>query len=135
MYYDYGGGRLSTSINRTMQYQRHTYRIGRIDSSNTNKLGVMVDGVLTASTNVSNTSYENLPYLVGNPTYSGTSVVGSAKSTIRVYSVKIYEDYGATLVGDYIPVIKDDGTTITLYDKISGNYATPFGTLVAGNPI
>jgi len=137
MFFDYGGGRLSTSINSTTQNERHTYGAGHISgSSNQNVVGVKLDGVVKNTTNVT-TRVEGLPYLVGGTvTYSGHSasdvkVNNSQTDVIKLYSIKIYKDYGDTLVGDYIPVINSDNV-VTLYDKVSGNYATPYGTLIAG---
>lgn len=137
MFLDYGGARLSTSINSTTQNQRHTYGAGHISgSSNPNVVGVKLDGVVQNTTNAT-TRVEGLPYLVGcGVTYSGHSAsdvkVNNSKSEVaKIYSVKIYTDYGDTLVGDYIPVINSDDV-VTLYDKVSGNYATPYGTLIAG---
>lgn len=136
MFLDYGGGRLSTTINSNIQKARHTYGAGFISgSSYTNKLGVKIDGNITATKNTTVT-VENLPYLVGCIEYSGHTASDvkygdENNDAARIYSVKIYKDYGDTLVGDYIPVI-DLNNVVTLYDKISGNYATPFGTLLAG---
>lgn len=137
MFLDYGGARLSTSIDSTTQNQRHTYGAGHISgSSYQNVVGVKLDGVVKTTTNAT-TRVEGLPYLVGcGVTYSGHSAsdvkVNNSKSeVVKIYSVKIYTDYGDTLVGDYIPVINSDDV-VTLYDKVSGNYATPYGTLIAG---
>lgn len=137
MFLDYGGGRLSTSINSTTQNERHTYGAGHISgSSNQNVVGVKLDGVVKSTTNAT-TRVEGLPYLVGcGVRYNGHSasnvyVVTNEINIVKLYSVKIYKDYGDTLVGDYIPVINSDNV-VTLYDKVSGNYATPYGTLIAG---
>ena len=98
-------------------------------------VGVKLDGVVKGTTNAT-TRVEGLPYLVGGGViYTGHSASDvsfvSTNDVIKLYSVKIYKDYGDTLVGDYIPVINSNGV-VTLYDKVSGNYATPYGTLIAG---
>ena len=136
LYLDYGGARLSTNINNTTQREKHTYGAGHISGSSYPTLvGVTIDGVVNNTTNAT-VSIEGLPYLVGDLEYSGHSAsdVSTNKGNLaimKIYSVKIYTDYGDTLVGDYIPVINSDNV-VTLYDKVSGNYATPYGTLIAG---
>ena len=137
MFLDYGSGRLSTSIDSTTQNQRHTYGAGHISgSSYQNVVGVKLDGVVKNTINAT-TRVEGLPYLVGcGLRYTGHSasdvnVLTNEIDVVKLYSVKIYKDYGDTLVGDYIPVINSDDV-VTLYDKVSGNYATPYGTLIAG---
>ena len=140
MFLDYGGSRLSSSINSTVQSSRHVYGVGHISGSSYPTLvGIKVDGETSASTNAT-TTVENLPYLVGSLNYSAHTAdavkfVDSSSDCTRLWSVKVYDDCGDTLVGDYIPVIKNSDNTITLYDKISGNYATPFGKLKAGDKL
>lgn len=140
MFLDYGGGRLNTNIDSTTQNQRHTYGAGHISgSSYQNVVGVKLDGVVKNTTNAT-TRVEGLPYLVGcGVRYNGHSAsdvyVGTGTTeVVKLYSVKIYKDYGDTLVGDYIPVRTVDNV-VTLYDKISGNYATPFGVLVGSDEV
>ena len=137
-YYDYGGARLGT-YNCPSFTTRRTWLIGRISgSSSPNVVGYYCDGT-TSTTNRATLSFaSNRPYCIGDLWYDGSSTPSLYTSNIKqmkLYSVKIYEDYGATLVGDYIPVIKPDGVTITLFDKISGDYANTFGTIIAGYPI
>ena len=140
MFLDYGGSRLSSSINSTVQSSRHVYGVGHISGSSYSTLvGIKVDGETSASINAT-TTVENLPYLVGSLNYSAHTAdavkfVDSSSDCTRLWSVKVYEDCGDTLVGDYIPVIKNSDNTITLYDKISRNYATPFGKLKAGDKL
>ena len=136
-FYDYGGGRLS--INTCPSFTtRRTWRIGRISgSTNPNIVGYYCDGTV-GTKSVSTLQFDaNRPYIIGNIIYNGSSVpqINWNIKPMKLYSVKIYEDYGVTLVGDYIPVIKEDGTTVTLYDKVSGNYANPVGTIIAGDPV
>lgn len=133
MFLDYGGGRLSTNINYTTQAQKHKYGAGHISgSSYTTLLGVTIDGVTVNNANAT-VRVEGLPYLVGGLKYTGhtASDVVANNDDMIIYSVKIYTNYGDTLVGDYIPV-KDLNNVVTMYDKVSGNFATPYGTLIAG---
>ena len=126
MFLDYGGGRLSTSINSTTQNQRHTYGAGHISgSSYQNVVGIKLDGVVQNTTNAT-TRVEGLPYLVGcglkyiGHSASDVKVITNQTDVVKIYSVKIYKDYGDTLVGDYIPVINSDDV-ITLQYNILKN--------------
>lgn len=139
MFLDYGGGRLMTSIDSTAQNQIHTYKAGHISGSSTNYqnvVGIKLDGALERTVSKT-TTVEGLPYLVGGGLiYEGHSasdvrIVTDESNVIKIYSVRIYKDYGDTLVGDYIPIVNSNGV-VTLYDKVSGNCATPYGTLIAG---
>ena len=134
-YYDYGGGRLSISSTPTFTTRR-TWKIGRISGSTSpSVVGCYCEGTAKTTTKATLMFDANRPYILGSIKYNGSSVPQIASWNIKpmkVYSVKIYEDYGTTLVGDYIPVVASDGVTITLYDKVSGGYANPFGTVVAG---
>ena len=135
-FYDYGGGRLSLGSCPSFTTRR-TWKIGRISGSTSPSIvGYYCEGTFKTN-NVSTLQFDaNRPYNIGNIGYNGSSTPELDSNTIKqmkLYSVKIYEDYGETLVGDYIPVIKEDGTTVTLYDKVSGNYANPVGTIIAGD--
>ena len=134
-YYDYGGGRLGTYTCPSFTTRR-TWKIGRISGSTSpNIVGYYCDGSVNTKSVASLNFDANRPYLIGNVGYNGSSTpIISTRNFVemKLYSVKIYEDYGATLVGDYIPVLKEDGVTPTLYDKISGNYANAVGAIVAG---
>lgn len=129
-YYDYGGGRIgiydmpSTSV-------RRTWTIGRISgATNTSIVGFSCDGTVQTSSVTTLRFANDRPYLCGSGKYNGSSTPEFSNLVyMKIYSIKIYEDYGETLVGDYIPVKKQDGT-YTLYDTITKTYAIPYGTVV-----
>ncbi len=132
LYLDYGGGRLSTSIDLPTQKVRHTYSVGHNTPSNPQKIVILMDGVQKATVNYTS-RVENLPYLMGGVQYTGhtstaVALTNSTNKKVKIWSVKVYTDCGQTLVGDYIPVRKQDGT-VTLYDKISGGYANTYGKI------
>ena len=138
MYLDYGGGRLSTSIDLTTQKVRHTYSVGHNTPSNPEKIVVLMDGVQITTTNYTS-RVEDLPYLMGGVGYTGhtSSNVALSNNTgkkMKIWSVKIYTDCGQTLVGDYIPIRKEDGT-VTLYDKVSGGYAVTYGEITGSDEL
>lgn len=138
MYLDYGGGRLNTSINLTTQQARHTYSVGHNTPSTPQKIVILVDGVQMATANYAS-RVEDLPYLMGGVQYTGhtSSNVALSNDTgkkMKIWSVKIYTDCGQTLVGDYIPVRKEDGT-VTLYDKVSGGYAVTYGKITGSDEL
>lgn len=138
MYLDYGGGRINLNIGNNTQKQRHVFGAGHISgSTNPNVIGVTMDGTVVSSQN-GTTTVENLPYLMCGVSYTGHTAAdvssgGAASDQTKIFSVKIYTDYGDTLVGDYIPVIRGEDNVVTLYDKISGRYATPYGSVIAGS--
>lgn len=129
-YLDYGGARIGFNTNQNV---KHLYGCGYI-SGNTGVIGVTVDGLTMVAQNTTPT-VEGLPYLVGPMEY--TSHTGAdfrftySNASMKIYSVKIYTNYGQTLVGDYIPVLNENNVA-TLYDKVSQSFVTPYGTIIAG---
>ena len=135
-YYDYGGARLGMFTTPSFTTRR-TWLIGRISGSTSpNVVGFYCDGI-NSTTNVSTLSFDaNRPYCIGDIKYNGSStpILGTNNiKPMKLYSVKIYEDYGNTLVGDYIPVIRNADNVVTLYDTISDNYANPIGTVLGSS--
>lgn len=131
-YYDFGGGRLGINYNCPSMDTRRTWTIGRISGrTNPNVVGFSCNGTVNTKTYGALKFASDRPYICGNLKYNGSSTPELAFNTVveKIYSIKIYEDYGETLVGDYIPVKKQDGT-YTLYDTITKTYAIPYGTVV-----
>ena len=133
-YYDYGGARLN--INSCPSFNaRRTWNIGRISGSTySNVVGYNCNGQ-SATKSVATLQFDaNCPYILGNIIYNGANIVIDTYTNLKqmkLYGVKIYENYGATLVGDYIPVLTENNVA-TLYDSISDDYATTYGTVIAG---
>ena len=80
----------------------------------------------TTTTGATQTSYTPS----GNLGIFSTNISSNGDLGI-VYSVKVYTNDGATLVGDFIPVKRISDNMITLYNTVTDTFCTATGTLAA----
>ena len=105
IYYDYGSDRLNSSlaINTDYVLEVGNYYIKNLKTGRYILQGNAKSGVATAHTRT-------------------LGLFGEEKDYAWIYYIKVYE--GDTLVKDFIPVKLEDGSAVTLYDKVSKTSCT-----------
>lgn len=128
---DFGGNWIDLKTCPSFK-DRNTWRIGRVNSSDTTKVGWSCGNSGWTSTNDSLTFNGVGNILVGGLRYPNcaynTPTSGDSSNYVecRIYSIKVYNNYGSNLVGNYIPVQTNEGFD-TMYDTVSHQFATPYG--------
>ena len=103
---------------------RNTWRLGRISATDTSKVGWGC-GSSSRSTSVETLSVSSSPILVGGIRNTYTKDTTNFVQC-RIYSVKVYSNYGSSLIGNYIPVKKNIDGKDTLYDTISKRFCDSY---------
>lgn len=112
---------------------RHVWKLGRVSgTSDTTKVGWSCEDTTWTTTKDPLVFNGAGNILVGGIRYNDCNytnpTTGDSSNYVqcRIYSVKVYNNYGSNLVGNYIPVQKYDGID-TLYDTVTGQFATSYG--------